>query len=87
MPSSLQTTAERSDFSSMRGASYSVGKVMFSMTQSRLTLQKSEILSKIDSSRGSSHRSTIMSGLIPMPCSSFTECWVGLDLCSSDPLK
>ena len=23
----------------------------------------------------------------PIPCNSFTECWVGLDLCSSEPRK
>ena len=41
----------------------------------------------MDSSSGLSQRSTIISGFTPMPCSSFTECWVGLDLCSSEPLK
>ena len=30
---------------------------------------------------------SMMSGLTPMPCSSFTECCVGFDLCSSEPLK
>ena len=53
------------------------------MTQSSFTLQKWAILEKIVSSViFSSARSTMMSGLMPMPCSSFTLCWVGLDLCS-----
>ena len=36
---------------------------------------------------GSSERITIMSGEIPMACSSLTECWVGLDLCSPELLR
>ena len=31
---------------------------------------------------GESHRRTMISGLMPRPRSSLTECWVGLDLCS-----
>ena len=87
MPSSRQTTPEKLDFSSISGASYSTGMVMFSKTQSGLTLQNMEILEKMEGSRGSSHRRTMMSGFTPMPCSSLTECWVGLDLCSSEPLR
>ena len=53
------------------------------MTAARSTLQKLAILSKMVSSvMGSSVLSTMMSGKMPMPWSSFTECWVGFDLCS-----
>ena len=45
------------------------------------------LLRKMDASSGSSQRSTMMFGLMPMPCSSFTECCVGLDLCSSEPRR
>ena len=55
--------------------------------QSGLTLQNREILRKMDSSSGSSQRSTIMSGEMPMPCSSLTECCVGFVLCSSLPCR
>ena len=61
-PSSLHTTAEKLDFSSISGASYNMGSVLFSMTQSGLTLQNMEIFWKIASSSGSSQRSTIISG-------------------------
>ena len=61
---------------------------MFSMTQSLSTLQKFAILRKMfSSSIGSSQRSTMMSGEMPMPCSSLTECCVGLDLCSPEALR
>ena len=85
--SSRQTTPENPDFSSMSGAMYRFGSVRFSITQSGFTLQNIDILRNIDSSRGSSHLRTIISGLIPIPCSSFTECWVGFDLCSSEPRR
>ena len=87
MCSSRQTISEKRFFSSMIGASYSTGMVMFSITQSGLTLQNREILRKMDSSSGSSQRSTMMSGEMPMPCSSLTECCVGLVLCSSLPCR
>ena len=85
--SSRQTTEEKFDASSISGASYRQGSVIFSMTQSGLTLQNIEILRKMDGSSGSSQRRTMMSGRMPMPCSSLTECCVGLDLCSSEPRK
>ena len=86
-PSSLQTISEKSWSSSISGASYKFGRVMFSITQSGFTLQNMAILRKISGSSGSSQRSTMMSGAIPIPCSSFTECCVGLVLCSSLPLR
>ena len=85
--SSRQTTEEKFDFSSIKGASYRQGIVMFSMTQSGLTLQNIEIFWKMDGSSGSSQRRTMMLGLMPMPSSSLTECCVGFDLCSSEPRK
>ena len=58
------------------------------MTQSGFTLQKPAILRKILSSvMGSSQRRTMISGEIPNPCNSFTECWVGLDLCSPEAFR
>ena len=86
--SSRQTISEKWLFSSMMGASYSTGMVRFSMTQSGRTLQNRAILWKmLGSVMGSSVRSTMMSGLMPMLCSSLTECWVGLDLCSPELFK
>ena len=86
--SSRQTISEKWLFSSMMGASYSTGMVRFSMTQSGRTLQNRAILWKmLGSVMGSSVRSTMMSGLMPMLCSSFTECWVGFDLCSPELFK
>ena len=32
-------------------------------------------------------RKMMMSGEIPSPCNSFTECWVGFDLCSPEAFK
>ena len=62
--------------------------VRFSMTQSGRTLQNMAIFWKmLKSSMGTSVRSTIMLGLMPMPCNSFTECWVGLLLCSPEPFR
>ena len=86
-PNSRHTTPEKCDLSSIRGASYRQGRVTFSMTQSSFTLQKRAIFLKISSSKGSSLRSTMIFGLIPIPWSSFTECWVGFDLCSSDACR
>ena len=72
----------------MSGAEYRLGRVTFSMTQSGLTLQKFAIFSKTPrSSMCSSQRSTITSGEMPRPCSSFTECCVGLLLCSPLALR
>ena len=69
----------------MRGASYNTGMVRFSITQSGRTLQNRAIFEKmLGSVMGSSVRRTMISGLMPMLCSSFTECWVGLDLCSPE---
>ena len=85
--SSLKTTDEKLWDSSISGASYRQGRVMFSITQSRLTLQNIDILSKMAGSICLSHLKTMISGLIPIPCSSLTECWVGFDLCSSEPLR
>ena len=49
------------------------------------TPQKSEILLNMERSvMGSSARRTMMSGEMPRPWSSFTECWVGFDLCSPE---
>ena len=73
-------------FCSIIGASYRIGTVLFSMTHSRLTLQNSAILAFTDSSIGSSDLHTMISGKIPAPISSFTECCVGFDLCSPDDL-
>ena len=82
-PSSRQTTLSNPWRASISGASYRQGRVTFSITQSLLTLQKFAILLNTPgSSIGSSQRSTIMSGEMPSPCSSFTECCVGLLLCS-----
>ena len=57
---------------------------MFSITQSGLTLQNSEIFSLMLSSIGSSDLITIISGDMPIVLSSFTECCVGFDLCSPE---
>ena len=86
-PNSLQTTSEKWAFSSIKGASYKHFKVLFSITHSSLTLQNIAIFLKMFCSRGSSHLKTMIFGFIPKPNNSFTECWVGFDLCSSDPLK
>lgn len=51
------------------------------------TLQKRAIFCRRPSSSGSSQRATMMSGMMPIPCSSRTECWVGLDLCSPELLR
>ena len=80
-----QTVAESPSFSSMTGASYKRGRVRFSMTQSSPTLQNMAIFLRISSGRGASTRATMTSGAMPMPCSSLTECWVGLDLNSQEP--
>ena len=84
--SSLHTMSEKWCCSSITGAWYSTGRVIFSITQSGRTLQNMAILSRMDWSMGSSHRATMISGLMPMERSSFTECWVGLDLCSPELL-
>ena len=82
-PSSRHTTLSSPWPASISGASYRQGRVTFSITQSGLTLQKFAILLKTPgSSMGSSQRNTIMLGEMPSPCSSFTECCVGLLLCS-----
>ncbi len=86
--SSRQTMSENLLFSSIIGASYSTGIVRFSITQSGRTLQNMAIFSKmLWSSMGTSVRRTMIFGLMPMPCSSLTECWVGFDLCSPEPFK
>ena len=43
------------------------------------------ILRRISPPTLPSARRMMMSGLTPMPCSSLTECWAGLDLYSSEP--
>ena len=84
-PSLRQTMEERFSPSSITGASYRRGRVRFSMTQSLSTLQNMAIFFLMSSGRGASTRATMMSGTMPMPCSSLTECWVGLDLNSHEP--
>ncbi len=81
----LHTVVEILLFSSIMGASYSTGTVRFSMQHSGLTLQNMAIFSRILSGIGSSTRATIISGKMPMPCNSFTECCVGLLLNSHEP--
>ena len=55
------------------------------MTQSGWTVQNMEILRLMSSSIGWSTRATMMSGEMPRPRSSLTECWVGLLLGSFEP--
>ena len=59
--------------------------VRFSMTHSGFTLQKVLILRRISPPTLPSARRMMISGFTPMPCSSLTECWAGLDLYSSEP--
>ena len=66
IPSSRHTTEEKLDFSSISGASYRQGKVIFSITQSGFTLQNMEILWKMDGSSGSSQRRTMIFGEMPI---------------------
>ena len=82
----MHTVVDKSLFSSMSGASYNTGTVRFSMQHSGETLQNMAIFSRIPTGMGSSTRATMMSGVIPIPCSSLTECCVGLLLNSHEPL-
>ena len=83
---SLSTTTSSSPFEcSIRGHWYRLGMVRFSMTHSGLTLQKVLILRRMSLPTLPSARRMMMSGLMPMPCSSLTECWAGLDLYSLEP--
>ena len=52
------------------------------MTQSGSTLQKRAIFPRNSGPTGISLRQTRISGWMPMESSSFTLCWVGLDLSS-----
>ena len=52
------------------------------MTERTSTLVKSAIFFLSSSGTGCSERHITMSGWMPMPRSSFTECWVGLVLIS-----
>ena len=72
--------------SSMSGASYKRGRVRFSTTHPSRTLQNMAILRLSSAGRGASTRATMMSGEMPIPCSSLTECCVGLDLNSHEPV-
>ena len=57
------------------------------MTQSGSTLQKAASFCRMPSSSGSSHRAMMTSGMMPMLCSSRTECWAGFVLCSPEHLS
>ena len=59
----------------------------FSITHSGATLQKAASFCKMPSSSGSSQRAMITSGIMPMLCSSCTECWAGFVLCSPEHFK
>ena len=74
----LQATSARCSFSIAKGASYRVSTSKFCITWSVGTLQNSAILSLMPGSRGRSVRHTMMSGWIPIPCSSLTLACVGL---------
>ena len=85
-PKSRQTTSSIFCSCSISGTSYKDGIVVLLITQSSETLQKSDIFLRISSGIFCSQRVTIISGWIPTPISSFTECCVGFDLNSSEPL-
>ena len=55
---------------------------MAGITASNATSVNSAIFSRISSDTGWSERRTMMSGWMPIPRSSLTECWVGLVLSS-----
>ena len=70
----------------MIGTSYKQDAVLFAITLLFLTLQNRAIFSLKFSGISTSVLQTNMSGFIPYDCNSFTECCVGFDFNSFDPL-
>ena len=81
----LQTCTASPFFSKIKGTSYSIFALLFSITFSGLTLQNIAIFSFIEFGIGSSVLHTNISGFIPIDCNSFTECCVGFDFSSFVP--
>ena len=81
----LQTCTANPFFSNIKGTSYKILALLFSITFSLLTLQNIAIFSFIELGIGSSVLHTKISGFIPIDCNSFTECCVGFDFNSFVP--
>ena len=81
----LHASRAKPSSSSINGTAYKQSAVLFSITLVFLTLQNKDNFSLTESGISNSVLQTIMSGLIPKLCNSFTECCVGFDFISFEP--